>query len=263
MSWRYAAASIAGASHRAAETPCQDRHRCDLVAAGADNPTLIAVVSDGAGSARRGARGAELATELVAAEALVWLRGGGSVRDLDRTRVAGWLERVRAAIFGEAEACASEPRDFAATLLFALLDARTAAFGQIGDGAIVTSAEPGEWLTQWWPRHGTYANQTFFITDADAPERLAFGHSLFPITEVALFTDGLERVLLDFGVREPHGPAFESMLGPLRAADGAGHMERLSSALAGYLASPAVASRTGDDITLVIGTRRAAPGEAR
>ena len=259
MAWRYAAASVVGASHRAAGTPCQDRHRCELIAGTADNGTLVAVVSDGAGSARHGERGAALATELLSEAAAAWFRNGGSVRDLDRTRVVGWLERLRAAIAGEAEACGGEPRDFAATLLLACLDERTAVFGQIGDGAIVTSAKPGEWLAQWWPKHGIYANQTFFLTDADAPERLSFGHSLLPIGEVALFTDGLERVLLDFSVREPHGPAFERMLGPLRAAGGTNHVESLSGALAGYLASPAVASRTDDDITLVIGTRRAAP----
>lgn len=260
MVWRYAAASVAGASHRAAGAPCQDQHRCDLIAGAAASPTLIVFVSDGAGSARHGDRGAALATAVLHAEAAAWIGDGGTVRTLERTRVLAWLERVRAAITEEAAASRGQMRDYAATLLFTLVDETSAAFGQIGDGAIVTSDAPGDWAAQFWPKHGVYANQTFFITDADAHERLVFAHSLYPIEEVAVFSDGLERVLLDFGERRAHIPAFDRMLGPLRAAHGAGHIEALSDALSGYLASPAVASRTDDDITLVIGTRRAPTG---
>lgn len=256
MIWRYAAASVAGASHRAAGTPCQDQHRCSVATDALGNATLIAVVSDGAGSARLGAAGAGLTTAGMHDAAAAWLADGGSIRTLTHERVAGWLEGVRAAIAAEAAAGGAEARDYAATLLIALIDEGAAAFGQIGDGAIVTSDTAGDWAAQFWPKHGVYANQTFFVTDEGAHERLSFAHSLYPICEVAVFTDGLERVLLDFAERRAHAPAFERMLTPLRAAGDGGHAEALSSALGGYLASPAVASRSDDDITLVIGTRR-------
>jgi hypothetical protein len=256
MVWRYAAASVAGASHKAAGTPCQDQHRCCVVTESPHGPTLVAVVSDGAGGATHGAAGAALTAALLHGDAAGWLRDGGSVRTLDRARLSTWIGRVRDAIAGAAATGRAETRDFAATLLLAVIDDASAAFAQIGDGAIVTSDAPGEWSAQFWPKHGVYANQTFFITDEDAHDRLAFAHSLYPVREVAIFTDGLERVLLDFGERKAHTPAFEKMLQPLRAARGEGNVDALSSALAGYLASPVVASRTDDDVTLVIGTRQ-------
>ena len=100
-----------------------------------------------------------------------------------------------------------------------------------------------------------FANQTFFITDDVAHASLRFAHSLKPVMEIAVFSDGLERVLLNIAEHRAHTPAFDKMLSPLRGVEGCGHIAPLSDALARYLATPAVTSRADDDVTLVIAGR--------
>lgn len=245
-----------GTSHKALSQECQDAHGCASFTQVLGGEAFAAVVSDGAGSARAGARGAAIITSILLSKAGHWLNSGNRVSSLDRNEFASWIDDVRELILFEAEASKSELRDYAATMLFALADSRSAVFAQVGDGALVTSDASSEWSAQFWPQHGDYANQTFFVTDDTVHERMSFGHSLYPVEEVAVFTDGLERVLLDFGERKAHAPAFEKMLAPLRKGNDAGHVQELSRALASYLGSTAIGGRLDDDLTLVIATRR-------
>src|SRR5258708_32385476 len=62
--WRYAYASVAGTSHEKNGSPCQDAGSCRVVETIGGGPVLLAVASDGAGSARRSEEGARLAVEL-------------------------------------------------------------------------------------------------------------------------------------------------------------------------------------------------------
>lgn len=256
MTWRYAAASVTGAAHKASGTPCQDSHRCAILTDTSGRRILTAIASDGAGSAKAGGMGASLTTASLLEQSAAWFKAGGSIRQLDRDRVVDWLDGAREIIASEAGSNGFGMRDYAATLLFAFIDDVSSAFGQIGDGAIVTSDTSGEWSTQFWPQRGTYANQTFFVTDDGARQQLKFAIGLYRFHEVAIFTDGLERMLLDFGERRAHAPAFEKILQPLRNSAGVGQVETLSVALSNYLSSPPVTSRTDDDATLIVATRR-------
>ena len=75
------------------------------------------------------------------------------------------------------------------------------------------------------------------------------------IDEVALFSDGLQRLALHYQTRTAHAGFFKPMLATLRAAP-ADALESLSTQLAAYLSSPAVNERTDDDKTLVLATRQ-------
>jgi hypothetical protein len=88
--------------------------------------------------------------------------------------VEDWLSRVRAEIRDRAEIVDLSPREFACTLLGAVVGQDRAAFFQIGDGAIVVSnrAEPDDYGWVFWPQHGEFANQTNFITQDNALEIL-------------------------------------------------------------------------------------------
>jgi hypothetical protein len=260
VSWRYAAASVTGTSHHKSETPCQDAHHCEVIQDEDGDAILVLIVADGAGSAKHGGEGAVVAISALMEQIAAWFANGGTIRTTEKSRALAWLDGIREAIAEVASTNSATMRDYAATLIFAVIDDRTAAFGQIGDGAVVTSNTPGEWDRQFRPERGMYANETFFVTQDDARDHLQFAHSLRPITEAALFTDGLERLLLDTAQGEAHAPVFEKMLAPLRAVHVVGHAAELSTALSKYLATPAVGTRTDDDVTLALATSRAVLG---
>lgn len=258
MNWRYAAASVAGSSHVAVGAGCQDAHRCAIIVGPDDTSVLVAIVSDGAGSAEQGATGSALVTASLMYQIGAWLAGGGTVKTLQQTTVAEWVDGVRETIAAEAGSANLPMRAYAATLLLVLTDDHNAAFAQIGDGAIVTADASGDWGCGFWPQRGMFANQTYFVTDDGAQTNMQFAQRLQPVMDFAVFSDGLERVLLNMAEHRPHAPAFDKMLQPLRAADGTGHITPLSDALMRYLGTPAIASRTDDDVTLVIATRQPA-----
>ena len=158
-----------------------------------------------------------------------------------------------AAIDAAAGAEGRDLREFSCTLLVALVDGASAAFFQIGDGAIVYRGADGGYVPALWPQSGEYANCTFFVTDDTAADRVqaAWAES---VHEVALLTDGLQALALRFDRREAHAPFFEPMFARLRRDQGA-TAERLDRELRAFLDSPAVNQRTDDDKTLVLLTR--------
>ena len=79
MGWRYALASVIGTSHGTAGTPCQDACDCRLFWEEGASPVLVAVVSDGAGSATRSQDGAAFACSLFVAEMESYFSKGGLV----------------------------------------------------------------------------------------------------------------------------------------------------------------------------------------
>jgi hypothetical protein len=262
VTWRYAATSVTGTSHKASLKECQDAHRCAHLRGPRGNSVLAVVVSDGAGSAQAGAVGAAIVTSGLLARAEAWVGDGQTIGGLNRATFLSWLDGVRESIAEGACSDNLQMRDYAATLLFAMVDEHASVFAQIGDGALVTSDGPRDWAAQFWPQHGPYANQTYFVTDLPAHGQLSFAHGLQPVDELAVFTDGLERVLLDFAERRAHVPVFEKMLHPLRNSEGLGHVEALSAALTAYLTSAPIVARADDDLTLVIASRRRAASKA-
>ena len=268
--WRFAHASVVGSSHVKNGTPCQDASACSLVEqAGA--ACLVAVVSDGAGSAPLSQIGSRTACEVVLEETRAALAYGAGLEALDRGFALGVIERLRVRIARVARHADRPVRDFACTLLFAVADAHGAVFAQIGDGAIVvapsasssSSAALAEdarasdgyaWV--FWPEQGEYLNQTCFATEARAHEHLQYESWNLPIDELALFSDGLQGLVLDSRKRRAHARFFEPMFVAVRWA-GPGRSEALGRALEGFLGSRAISSRTDDDKSLVLASRRA------
>jgi hypothetical protein len=264
--WRYAAASAIGTSHMKQQRSCEDAYRCEVLRTAAGETVLTAFVADGAGSAQRAEAGAQLACSLALDEIRNLLATGGSIADVDAEFLAAWLARLRSEVILRAEAEGLRPREFACTLLGAVVGSATAAFFQVGDGAIVISSHPGEkteetedeyrWV--FWPATGEYENTTFFATQPNAAEHLQHTYVENPIDEVALFSDGLQRLVLDFRNRTAPAPFFRSMLSWVRAA-GDEELPLLSARLTGHLSSPLVNDRTDDDKTLILATRRPPP----
>ena len=96
------------------------------------------------------------------------------------------------------------------------------------------------------------------MTDADVASRLEWDASERPIDQVALFSDGLQRLALHYQNRTAHAPFFRSKMQGLEAAEDASPAA-LSAQLALFLSSPPVNERTDDDKTLILATRREPP----
>jgi 3-deoxy-D-manno-octulosonate 8-phosphate phosphatase KdsC-like HAD superfamily phosphatase len=252
--WRYASGQSTGSSHEKLGKPCQDRMACATADADA---TLIAVVADGAGTAELAHIGAEIAVATVSSVAQLGVRAG---RDdyQDILREGATLARQRLV-----EAAAErkvEPRDLACTLLAVIVPPVGGGALQIGDGAIVIGEQPLSWRWVFWPQKGEYANTTFFLSDEKALANAEVASLPDEVQDVALMSDGLEPLALQFATRKAHEPFFRTVLAPLHAVTEKGEASVLSTGLTNLLASPAVRSRTEDDASLVIATRRSTAG---
>lgn len=253
--WRIASASVAGTSHKSRGTPGQDAFRAEIIEYGGEQ-ILIAAASDGAGSARAADVGSRTAVVSVVEQARAWLSTEPPLSALTRSVMVEWLKGVREQIADIAAEAEAEMRDYAATLLVTVLGPNYAAFGQIGDGAIVVPTDEQDWTWIFWPQHGEYANTTYFVTDNDALEKLEFDAGPRTIMEVAIFSDGLEAMVLDYRSRAVHQPFFNRMISPLRQQRATGNAPILSKHLETYLSSSTVTERTDDDITLILASRR-------
>jgi hypothetical protein len=256
VTWRFLNATARGTSHDRLGAPCQDDCLCDVVSCGATS-VLVAIASDGAGSAVRAEEGSGLVCETLLPAIEEWLGAGGSVEAIGREAAEQWIGGIRKAIEERSMAAELTPRDFACTLIAAIVDRDAAVFLQIGDGAIVVRTG-GALEVVFWPDGGEYANTTFFITDADWTQHLQFALHRVAFDEIALMTDGLQRLALRFEDRSAHAPFFEPMFDALSHAP-PGFASELESALVAFLDSEAVNARTDDDKSLVLATRREGP----
>lgn len=246
------AASAVGTSHALTNTECQDFFVCETIKSPVE--ILICVASDGAGSAKLGRHGAEMTCRAFVGEIRLFVEQNGGIDKLNRETVLEWLKLLQMQFALTAKHDTVHSRDFAATLLAAIVTETTAFFWQIGDGAIVFSESGDENFRLFVaPQQGEYANTTFFVTDETAAQNLQFEKLEVRVAEVALFSDGLQRIALDLINSAPHAPFFRAMFAPLRASNEIGVLQKQLSA---FLDSPKINERTDDDKTLILASRR-------
>lgn len=257
-SWRYALGSAIGTSHVRSGDPCQDAALCELVPTADGREVLVAIAADGAGSARLSHVGAAAAVRCVADALRRHVEAGLDVAEVSREVAVGMVLGARDRLLELAEEHGTTVRDLACTLLVAVVADEVAAYFQVGDGALVVSSreDPGGYGWVFWPERGEYANTTAFITDIEVADHLMHEVARGPIDELAVFTDGIQALVLDYRAQAVHSPFFRKMLAPLRSIPERGQLASLSAALAAYLDSAPVNERTDDDKTLVLATRR-------
>lgn len=253
--WRIALASEVGTSHEVAGTPCQDSVGHAIVHT-SQGEVLIVAVSDGAGSAAYSDIGSSMAVTTFIADVELFITQGSQVSGIDAAQAARWVRRAAEVTTAAAEANQHEARDYSCTLLSAVVGAEHAAFIQVGDGAIVVShGDDDGWSYVFWPQHGEFANTTNFIQSAGIDNIIAFDLAPRRIDELAIFSDGIENLVLHKVSRSVQQNFFQSMIQPVRKAKSIGLDQELSKGLRRYLASPAICERTDDDKTLVLATR--------
>jgi len=249
MIWKSTASSVTGRSHLDRGESGQDYSRAGSIRI-ADSEFFIGLAADGAGSTTDGGRGAEIACE-TAWECIIGnLRQDGNLPDISDEEIRRWITASRDATAAEAAGRGKRLKDYACTLLGVVTGRDHAIFFQIGDGAIVVN-DGEDYQTIFWPEQGEYANTTFFVSDEAYLERLRILHAPSSPTEIALFTDGLQNLVLSFSQKKAHAGFFRPLFEALRRDPGNGFSD-FSGQLGRFLLRDDISTRSDDDKTLVL-----------
>jgi len=252
MRWKAIGQSVTGTSHLQFNKTCEDAVSYAVIPNNAgEEEVLVCCASDGAGSATHAAKASNYITT-----ATVEILSNCIKRNRDITEAV--LQEMFESLYDELVKMASagvELNEFSCTLLGCVVFNNKAVFFQTGDGAIIRDDGNGNYVTVWWPQNGEYNNTTsFFIDDA------SFGHIKKvvveeTISEVGLFTDGLQLLALNNENLNVHQPFFTGMYKWLSMAKTNDDITVLNRKLREYLGSDSINNRTDDDKTLFLATR--------
>ena len=238
--WKLVYGSVRGTSHVVSGQPCQDYCTGSVIGS-----SVAAVCSDGAGSAELSHLGSKTAVESFRQVV------AHSESAPERAAIEAWVDAARERVLEEAAAQGTVPRQLACTLLAAIVGDGWAVFAQIGDGAIVFNGDEGYELA-FWPDTGEYANTTRFLTDDDYREHLRIEIVARRVRELAVMTDGLQMLALDFKGVRVHNRFFEPLFRTVRNNP---NEEALQTSLLEFMDSKRVNERTDDDKTLFLAVR--------
>lgn len=252
MTWKVIGQSVVGSSHVLVDRPCEDAINYRTITLKNGDDVLVGFVSDGAGSAMYAAEASATAVRI----------GVDLVNEMIDTRVIVndrsvliLAENIFDNLKKQAEALGVPANEFSCTLLGFVIFPNKACFIQIGDGAIVRNDGSGHFTWVWWPHNGEYQNTTAFLIDDPNFSNLKTRVIEERIDEVAVFSDGLQMLALNYETETVHQPFFNDLLKWLRLAKEDDHIAILNKKLADYLNSDTINNRTDDDKTLLLATR--------
>ena len=198
------------------------------------------------------------------------------------TAVSEGLYHARAAIERLVRVIPSHPiSDYNCTLILIAWVYDTIAAIQVGDGAAIVQKDDSYTMLTI-PLRGEYANETYFITEPRHRD-IVFPNETSGINAVTLFTDGLQRLAIDFAAKKADQSFMHDALAAIRTplsnqhgkhhtnANSAAGNNRLSqhvfgwpdcattnpedTALLDWLCSPEVAQNVEDDATIIVATK--------
>lgn len=244
--WLPFCTSLAGTAHRLRGTPCQDASAIRQL--GAFGEIVLLALSDGAGSASHADLGAQNVVGHWLDAFTTLLHGrpdpDAVLRENGPATVHTVLANIRHSAVHDALAFEVGPADFSATLLGAVLTPSGALVAQVGDGAWVACVN-GVLGCLTWPTSGEFAGQTVFANSESARNALQMVRLSKAPTALLGFTDGLERLLLDFRTQLPAAGFFRPVFEALKTSP-----QTFGAQLEEYLESADVAERTDDDKSL-------------
>ena len=264
VEWGVAFASVIGTSHIKANKSCQDVCICEVIKDKNENSVLSAIASDGAGSSLYSDTGAKIICDTMMEEIKGFIIRGHLVQEISKEIVKVWLECFLMKIDLFAEQKDTYQREFACTLLGAVIGTDYSIFFQIGDGAIIISPqyEDEEYNLVFWPSRGEYANTTYFATDSNCWEEfLMFDIRNQTINEVAIITDGIQNIALHNASKTVFRPFFYPLFTYLKTSSNE-CINRINIELINFLGSEKINKLIDDDKTLLLATRRIATEES-
>ena len=252
MNWISIGASMAGSSHTRVAAPCDDFHLHNQSHINGHN-CFYAFAADGAGSASEARMAAEISCIMAESYFTEAIKKGQNLTEL---LVYQLLEQVYNDLQTEANNRQLSLNQFACTLLGCVIYKGVGLFFQIGDGAMVINGQqPGTMEVVFWPDSGEYVNSTHFLVEDYQLKNLRC--KLIPaanLNQLAIFTDGLQLLCLNYAAKLPHEPFFAPMLHMLKQAGSTDKAKVLEKKLAEYLDSDIINTRTDDDKTLILAT---------
>jgi hypothetical protein len=249
VAWKWCAASVCGFDHLASSLPCQDSHAVRM--AGVDR--FIAVVADGAGSARRSGDGSqtvchELATWLtICLDEFPDLEIAGSAKQV-RWWLDGGINSIRRRLSSTAEQVGESLKEFHATVVGVVADRSGGVIFHIGDGAGLASLSTDlSRFTLSPAENGQYANETYFFTQDVWRDHLRLTPFGPEYDLIVLMSDGVTPVALARGGKAPFAPFLVPVSKFLDGSD----YEAGQVALNELLGRESMRNISGDDKTLV------------
>lgn len=210
----------------------------------------MAIVCDGAGSARLSEQGAQF----VAAQTVQALAGrleqGASVQDLHDGALAGTLAQIRAALDDIARAANATLDDYASTVVGVVMGQDAGFFFHLGDGLGVAQLADGSELISL-PANGEYASETYFLSGERWREQLR----LLPIPTVRARRGADVGRLHALCHEQEQCSLVRPSWMPCKAICARSSVELGNAALASTLADPRTHQITGDDKTLLLALR--------
>ena len=248
MSYKYYYSSVKGTSHEKTNTPKQDS-LC-VVNCDANNKNyFISAIADGAGTAKYSDISAKFICKYLSKKMLLWLKNN-ELTEFNQEIFCSWIKQIQSILNRYIKIFKmTSLRDFATTILFAVLSDNTNLFIQIGDG-VITIGNCTELNCVFKPQKGEYANTTHFATEEHFENNLMFKFINENVERIAMHTDGIEMISL-INLEKPSLPFFNPFFNALED-EKAGYNDDLSKELTEFLCSERVNKRTNDDKTLVI-----------
>ncbi|MBN3951333.1 MAG: protein phosphatase 2C domain-containing protein [Nostoc sp. NMS7] len=257
MNWKAIGRSAIGTSHENQGIVCQDYGDYRIF----QDVIIVGAVADGAGSAKHSDVGAKLAVETVLKcfsdinespqkeEELEPGYSKGLSKEEAQKLFATIVKKAIAKLHEQAAKENYSVNDLACTLLVFLATPDWFAAMQIGDGFIGMRSQDSEYQLLFQTDKGEFANETTFITSANAVKEMQVKVISEKQEFICASTDGLEKVAIRLSDWEAFSPFFkpleEFLHEPVNGEDEDKYLMQ-------FLNSERLNSRTDDDKTLLL-----------